>query len=130
MPPFVLPTFNLNCNIWRNATWSASYPPIVPAADVFSPCNLAMSKRFQGGESNLIQLLLPALTDVRDGIKEQDPTTFGDVVEVPAGSGRYYYVIVVDDIGKGFLNEHRCASIEAGAYAIALPVPAWPVPYP
>lgn len=49
-------------------------------------------------------LLVPAFTDVRDmscgGVHP-------DVIECPAGSGRWYGVMVVDDAGKGFANEHR-----------------------
>lgn len=55
-----------------------------------------------------VSLLLPAGTDVRDWSCAGHQTDF---VEVPAGSGRWYGVLNVDDFGKGFPNEHRFAMI-------------------
>lgn len=52
-------------------------------------------------------LLVPAGTDIRDfacGISYPY-----DLVEVPSGSGRWYIVGIVDDVGKGFPNEYRMA---------------------
>jgi len=76
-----------------------------------------------------MQLLLPALTDVRSGVVAAVP----DFVEVPAGSGRWYQVYAVDDIGKGFANEHRIAVILAVS-ALVNPTAyagiVWPVPIP
>jgi hypothetical protein len=66
-----------------------------------------------------MNLLLPAKTDVRG---PQDVRSF-DMVEVPAGSGRWYSVVFVDDIGRGFANEHRTAGIHAM-------VGQWVPPYP
>jgi len=66
-----------------------------------------------------MNLLVPKLVDVRG---PQD-TVSADLVEVPAGSGRWYVVVAVDDIGKGFSNEHRTASI----FALAA---RWVAPYP
>lgn len=53
----------------------------------------------------LMELLLPAGTDVRAPWNAGKP----DLVECPAGSGRFYAVAWVDDIGKNFPNEHRIA---------------------
>jgi hypothetical protein len=66
-----------------------------------------------------MNLLLPPAVDVRG---PQDTVSF-DMVEVPAGSGRWYSVVGVDDIGKGFSNEHRTAAI----FALA---GSWVAPYP
>jgi hypothetical protein len=66
-----------------------------------------------------MNLLLPPFIDVRG---PQDTVSF-DMVEVPEGTGRWYQVTGVDDIGKGFDNEHRTASI----YAL---VRGWTAPYP
>jgi hypothetical protein len=63
-------------------------------------------------------LLLPMLTDIRSD--EKGPGS--DWAEVPAGSGRFYQVVYVEDIGKGFSNEHRGAML--------IPYPPWPIPYP
>jgi hypothetical protein len=75
-------------------------------------------------------LLLPALTDIRD---LHQGGAQNDLVEVPAGSGRWYGVVLVDDVGKGFPNEHRYAQIQK----VSQPVNAgfftglfWPVPMP
>lgn len=125
---YILPTFNLDVNIWRSTSDPTSDPP-----DVTAIGNLAWGRRgaapASGGTSVLgvvfvaPVLLLPALTDVRD-----DPTLSGlqDIVEVPAGTGRYYTVSYVDDLGKGFDNEHRGAVLVKTTAAPLL----WPVPYP
>jgi hypothetical protein len=129
---FNVPTFNLSCNLFDGAT-----PLTVPRLTVV--CNLALGRRIgwyiDGAPSGSFSqgltpaLLLPALTDVRSG------ATGGpeDMVEVPAGSSRFYTVTCVDDVGKGFPNEYRIASISQiwsiGPW-VALGVPNWPVPIP
>lgn len=127
--PFRLPTFNLTCNI--------SQPPVagtpgIPAGSyrvVGQACQLTYGRRVQvvstGGTTSAgvlvlsMNLLLPPAVDVRG---PQDTVSF-DMVEVPAGSGRWYSVVGVDDIGKGFSNEHRTAAI----FALA---GSWVAPYP
>jgi hypothetical protein len=58
------------------------------------------------------------------------------MVEVPSGSGRYYVVVAVDDVGRGFLNEHRYALVLPyyGYYPVIIvngwAAPAWPTPIP
>jgi hypothetical protein len=116
------PTFNLTCNVWRHGVPTTDPPALSPR------CNLAWGKRVNvastGGTGFIgiplvtMQLLLPKLTDVRG---PQCPTG-DDTIEVPAGSGRIYTVTFVDDIGKGFLNEHRCAILQQGT--------GWPEPIP
>lgn len=70
--------------------------------------------------------LFPKGTDIRD----LSCAGAADVVEIPAGTGRFYWVTFCDDIGKGFTNEHRWAVIQKvwtyGAWAIY----RWPVPMP
>lgn len=63
-------------------------------------------------------VMLPSATDIRP------PNSAGgaDKVEMPAGSGRFYQVQFVDDIGKGFPNEHR--------FAILAQMGVWPTPIP
>lgn len=118
---FTLPTFNLMVNIWRAGN-PHSNPP-----DVTSVCNLAMGRRVASSAgivtgvtatSNYWFLLLPALTDIRDS----DCPSGADSVECPAGTLRFYNVVLVDDAGKGFANEHRVAFIEK--------VSPWPQPIP
>jgi hypothetical protein len=106
-----LPTFNLSCNIWHN--------PAVPpagAADVSPMANLTPGRRVTMPSEPIgslpMQLLLPALTDVR----------IQDIVECPAGTARWYEVLFVDDAGKGFANEHRIA--------LLVQTGIWPAPIP
>lgn len=126
---FRLPTFNILCNIATGPPPAAPPPPLPPFRVPNQPCQLTYGRRVQvtstGGTAAVgvltltMNLLLPALVDIRG---PQD-TVAPDAVEVPAGSGRWYAVVAVDDIGKGFANEHRTASI----YALA---GFWTAPYP
>lgn len=129
---FTLPDFNITCNVHG----------VVGGVHTFrlsSACNLAVGKRViwpvgagsqTGGSSALMaQLLLPPGTDVRDSSCGGQM----DIVEVPAGSGRWYIVVGVDDFGKGFANEHRCAVLfKTWGFAgngSGLVAP-WPTPIP
>lgn len=130
---FSPPTFNLTVAIYNVVL------PATMTLRLTSPCNLAMGRRINWpwprGETALEAdgytpaLLLPALTDVRDASTGQQ----GDIVEVPQGSGRWYQVLGVDDVAKGFPNEYRMATIlkiyTDPAYA-ALGIPYWPAPIP
>jgi hypothetical protein len=104
---FVLPTFNLQANVF---TWSN--PPDYTNPRLTTDCQLrapsmtvASSSLAPPGNSPGMILLVPALTDIRDHFST--PGTHGDFIEVPAGSGRMYHAAVMDDVGKGFPNEHR-----------------------
>jgi hypothetical protein len=101
-----LPTFNLNATITRAGGFSFTFS-----------CNLAWGQRVNTGYGErgspgiytvFMTLLCPALTDIRGSLS----TTGADQVEVPSGSGRIYQAVAVDDIGKGFPNEHRAALLE------------------
>lgn len=117
---FSPPTFNIRCNIWH-------FPHVPPAAhDLQSPCNLQLGRRNQPISletfQNDMSLLLPAGTDLRSFNNYGNGT---DIVEVPAGTGRFYTVIGVDDGGKGFPNEFRFGLIRATrTYG------NWPIPIP
>lgn len=124
---FSLPTFNIIVAI---------YPPDMPGVAgiptggprLSSEGNLAWGRRVNVASSggtgaagvpiSCITLLLPPGTDIRG---PQDLVSF-DMVEAPAGSHRWYWVAAVDDIGKGFPNEHRAAVL----FALAS---SWPAPY-
>lgn len=124
-----LPTFNLLCNIATGPATPTSVPPTPPYRIAGQTCQLTYGRRVQviatGGTTSVgvlvqsMNLLLPPLTDVR-GLQD---TVGPDFVEVPAGSGRWYCVSGVDDIGKGFSNEHRTASL----FAL---LGQWAPPYP
>lgn len=133
---FSVPAFPLLCDIYTGPWLSKS----LRVDDV--PCNLAWSKRVNTGltagsgpssaaAQSFMTLLLPAATDIRDNAGLVGAT--GDIVEVPKGSGRWYGVIYVDDLGKGFANEHRGATI-LKIYEKVNPTEfaglAWPVPIP
>ena len=121
---YTIPNFNLTCTIWTTGA-SFTDPPRLTGV----PCALVYGRRVQaatfgippGGANSLqaMNLLLQAGTDIRG---PQDVIGF-DSVEVPTGSGRYYAVRFVDDIGKGWPNEHRTASL------VALDG-TWTPPYP
>lgn len=130
--PYVLPTFNLICNIWTG-TGTPGVPdqalPMGAPRLSLVPCNLCYGRRVNvastGGTYTAgipllaMNLLLPKLTDIRGA---QDDTS-NDVVECPSASGRFYWVTFVDDIGKGFSNEHRTAAL------LAI-IGSWGAPYP
>lgn len=122
--PFGLPNFNMTVNIWNFPNTPGFAPDHTPLA------NLAYGRRVNSGNADfptsgnlLMTLLLPPGTDIRN--EAANGVGNRDVVEAPAGTGRFYLVIDVDDSGKGFPNEHRCA--------ILLATPnfgLWPTPIP
>jgi len=125
-----LPTLNLVCNIFSGTTGNTppTAPPTAPARLTNVPCQLTYGERVNGGatggtsEPGIIvmgmNILLTKLTDVRGG---QDNSTGYDIIECPAGSGRWYICWAVDDIGKGFTNEHRTAQVTALPFSWAPP---------
>jgi hypothetical protein len=129
---FALPTFNLTCEVWT--------PPWVGRVHRLTavPCNLAMGRRVQQAIQDAYDapygsakpsLLLPMGTDIRDQYNAPD----GDLIEVPSGTGRWYSVGIVDDVGKGFANEYRLASIRKVSGLVFpgnFPGMSWPVPMP
>lgn len=114
-----VPTFNLTCNI--SAPPFANNPaiPAMPYRLSGVACQLTHGRRVNvrllSSPLNFkymgqgMSLLVAKGTDIRG---PQDTTSL-DMVEVPAGSGRWYFVDGVDDVGKGFTNEYREASITA-----------------
>jgi hypothetical protein len=135
---FRVPEFNLSVNIWRWGT-GVSNPP-----DVTAQGNLSPGRRVFTGASftevaasnppMFMELMLPAGTDVR--YSPLSPGISGDMVEVPAGTGRYYYVCQVDDVAKGFSNEYRLALMLPAMGSVWEATTTengnevWPVPYP
>jgi hypothetical protein len=127
---FRIPTFNLAVSIWRTLGLGGLY--ISP--DVSTRGNLTMGRRSFFGMASATgvgapffcaELLLPVGTDIRGSWNGVSP----DAVEVPAGSGRFYSAVVVDDVAKGFPNEYRLALLhqEVGGNALFGP---FPVPLP
>jgi len=129
---FTLPEFNILCNVFTG-------PWIGKVLRISLACNIAQGRRVmpfligENGAPTLFtttsQLLLPAETDIRDGSVGGE----ADIVEAPAGSGRWYSVISVDDMGKGFPNEHRFAllhKIFEAMNPLLFPGANWPTPIP
>lgn len=127
---YFLPQFNLTANVY---TWVAPFTPL-GAPRVTIACNLSWGRRSQTastggtgdpeGFSACMTLLAPLGSDLRGYACYGD---FGkaDVVECPAGSGKLYKAIVVDDVGKGFPNEHRAAMLLPTFF-----YGNWPTPIP
>jgi hypothetical protein len=108
---FSLPVFNLTCNVWSFGI-PTSQPPRLSAVI----CNFCRGERESyaapwtvnlGQQLGCMWLLVPWATDLRDTATVAGP----DTVEVPAGSGRFYTIIWVDDAGYGFANAHRFAAL-------------------
>lgn len=127
---YVLPTFNLLFNAKKNAgTFISPVPPVAPFRLTNQPCALVWGRRVavgstggttqQGVLTQGISLLVGPRTDVRS------PACIAgeDCLEVPAGTGRWYQVMMVDDIGRGWPNEHRSALL------LAI-LATWPAPIP
>lgn len=141
---FRVPTFPLTVNIWRYGNAVAN------PADVVSPGSISPGRRsteqvtpvysnvafsaaarliYTELQQPITELLLPKLTDVQPwGLNATAPN--GDCVEAPAGSGRFYVVIGVEDVGKGFSNEYRLAwMIRLVDSWMTLTQNPWVVPY-
>jgi hypothetical protein len=135
MAAYELPTFNLTCGIYTN-----NLDFSLRAHRLDSICQLRGPQQgprggnaFFGDFADVMVvplLLLPALTDIRD--KASTPGHGPDLVEVPVGSGRWYCPQVVDDIGKGFANEHRFATLQKvwADFGPFTNLPSWPAPIP
>lgn len=120
MANYVLPTFNLTANVYTGANFAN--PPRIAIT-----VNLTPGRRGEqplspaaglAATSGAMYILLPPLLDLRGPLNAGG----ADGLEIPAGSGRQYQVAQVDDIGKGFPNEHR--------FAVIFPVGVWPTPIP
>jgi hypothetical protein len=84
------------------------------------PCNLTPGRRVFSQTTQVpavpglyafdMELLLPALTDLRASYLP-GPTP-ADLLEIPKASMRFYLTWYVDDIAKGFANEHRFAILK------------------
>jgi hypothetical protein len=129
---FSVPNFNLVCDVW-SGPWVGKF---LRLHDL--PCNLAMGRRVQpylsepfdapNGQASPC-LLVPKLSDIRDEFCGSQ----SDIVEVPRGSGRWYSVGLVDDVGKGFDNEYRLCSlrkVSGSVYPGNFPGLLWPIPIP
>lgn len=134
---FTLPKFNLTCAVWHDYLLTPPIPATPPStgASSYSECQLYEWSRatvpaayyiapptdirpwwFTLQQS--IQIRLPKGFDVRDSQNAEG----ADVIECPAGTGRYYVVTQVDDLHRGFPNEYRLAQ--------CVKAWTWPTPIP
>ncbi len=130
---FTLPSFNLTCDVY-----TGPWPSKVFRLSVLG--NLAYGRRVQqvrvtednpantyGGQATL---LVPALSDVRDASCSGQQ----DYLEIPTGSGRWYTAQLVEDVGKGFTNEHRAVTVGKVFQDVngtgTFPGLFWPTPIP
>ena len=110
---FTIPQFPILCDIF-----TGPYPTRVLRVGG-QICNLQYGRRFahfadfpiENESSQIMSLLLPPLTDVRSIVCGYA----ADIVECPQHSGRIYLVVNVDDVGKGFDNEFRVATLLAAS---------------
>jgi len=126
-----LPQFNLEANIWDVDNPIPNVPLGVPR--LTTPCQLRapyrnFSRQVSQSAEQSVQgvswsIIFPAETDVRDASNGIDKV---DLVECPAGSGRIYLVLYVDDAAKGFENEYRVAIVRKTVISSFY----WPVPIP
>lgn len=118
--PFILPTFNLTVFIWRFAADPHTDPPdVVTAGQLRWPGATGLAINAVPGLEPGMILLLPPSTDIREG---NPSIAVSDWVEVPAGTGRLYYPLRVDDVARGFSNQHR--------FAVLSKILPWPQPTP
>jgi hypothetical protein len=116
---FVIPTFNITVNVWHDGNMPPTLPDLVIPAQLRGYQPIAVAYNAEIVQIGSVVLYVAAGTDLRDG-----PSSFGstDLIEAPAGTGRFYKVIDVDDIARGFTNEHR--------YAVLYKFGSWPTPIP
>lgn len=129
MPTYTLPDFNLTANVWTaelnslSARWS--FQPPTRARDFQTPAQVYIQQRasvssyaipFRDG-SNVtagvlvrIDLRVPKGTFLRYPLPNNlDGSSVFDLVEVPAGSGKFYFVVLVVPVHQGFTNEYLMA---------------------
>jgi hypothetical protein len=112
---FSVPDFNTDCDIYTGP-WNTRVLRIAG-----QECNLQYGRRpashadfpVSNEFSVCMNLLLPAGTDIRSTVCGY----IADSVECPAGSGRWYFVANVDDVGKSYPNEFRVALLLAASEA-------------
>jgi len=145
---FVLPTFNLSVNWFAQNNWAGSWAkgtgPVPPPDNTWSaqlrPPGKYLSPVSFLDVPSLEELVLPKGTNVLlPSAVTSEWQYWCDMMEIPAGTGRYYFVVDVFDTAKGFGNEYRTAVVAAttifeSPYFNFLPnwpyAPGWPQPYP
>jgi len=129
MPAYSLPTFNLTAKVWTaelnslTARWS--FLPPTRAHDFTTLAQLYIQQRSSISSYAIpfrdatnvtaavlmrIDLRVPKGTALRYPLPNNlDGSSIFDVVEVPAGSGKFYFVPFVIPVHTGFPNEYLVA---------------------
>lgn len=89
---YTLPTFNLTFNVWHNPNLPPAAPDLTPIGQLY------VNPRPQGQDSPLpmVYLRVPMGTDIR----------VDDTVEAAAGDNKWYSVVAVERMHRGFTNEY------------------------
>jgi hypothetical protein len=117
--PYIPPTFNIDVGVWKKGVDNT---PSIHVLDCKGQLRAPSTGHLHDVAYNIgkcCSLLVPKKTAIMD---RQGPGSATHFVEAPKGTGRWYEVIMVDDIGKGFPNEHR--------YAVLVKYGVWPDPIP
>lgn len=111
------PRMNLTANVWSASSGPPGPPRLNTPAQLRGHHKPELALTLPEGNWQFCTLLcVPAGTDLRDSY-----TVSGkDLIECPAGSGRIYECLYVDDVAKGFANEWR--------FALLAKVGQWPTP--
>jgi hypothetical protein len=129
--PYSLPTFNLLAKAKANFNFALGANPVAPFILPNLPCNLQYARRRHdaGGVVGLTAMIdnMYLLFPMGSALKGRSSYAlkWGDAVEVPQGSGRWYSVVSVDSVARGFANEFLCAVLVQPACLTAL-APLWP----
>jgi len=102
--PFVLPTFNMTCDVWRFANPTTNPPDLSPTCQLYVNTRglLDIEPTVDPFWQPPVWLRVPMGTDLR----------YKDKVECPPGSGWKYHVRFVERIHAGFANEYLAGILE------------------
>jgi hypothetical protein len=121
-----VPAFPLTANVYRSAV-QLTFPLTGVQPTLTTRCQLRTRQLpFSAGAIALTPVLLlatPSGTDIRQAAAG-NPNA--DVIEVPINTGRYYAVLAVDDVAKGFGNEYRLVAMTQ----VLTVINGWPFPTP
>ncbi len=130
---FRLPEFPITCDVYTGPWLTKVFRSTID-------CNLAQGRRgtvlpdeeitTSVQKTGPMYVLFPPLADVRSLVQG---IPHNDLLELPSGSGRWYIVLYVDDVAKGFANEHRYAMINQVSENLDFTNYAglnWPIPMP
>jgi hypothetical protein len=137
---FKLPDFNLTFDLWRGlATWPPVLPwavPTVPPDLTAIPCQLYLWSKpdtplirldnpeppYTVNQPLPIILRTPKGTDLRAPWRPVNVGAAFDLVCVPRVTSRYYAVVFVEDMHRGFPNEYRVGVLLQYNYAGPFPL--------